>query len=117
MAAVGVETRAPRGGPTDLVTPLSSVMDPSRIPSFAQTFPRSPALDELVEAFARGDYATVRSRAPEVERSSDDPEVRQAARTLVERTHPDPLAVALLAIAAMLLFVLAGWAVLHGKAP
>jgi hypothetical protein len=92
-------------------------MDPSRIPSFAHAFPRTPALDALVEAFARGDYAAVRSRAPAVERASDDPAVQQAARTLVERTRPDPLAVALLAIAAVLLFVLAGWAVLHGKAP
>lgn len=92
-------------------------MDPSRIPTFAQTFPRSPALDELVEAFVRGDYATVRSRAPGVERSSQDPEVQRAVRTLVERTRPDPLAVTLLAIAVVLLFVLAGWAVVHGKAP
>ena len=92
-------------------------MDPSRIPSFARAFPRSPDLDALVEAFARGDYAAVRARAPSLERSSNDPAIQQAARTLVERTRPEPLAVTLLAIAAALLVVLAAWAVRHGKAP
>jgi hypothetical protein len=92
-------------------------MLPSRLPSFARAFPRSPELDALVEAFARGDYARVRSGAPDLERSSADPAVQQAARTLVERTRPDPLAVALLAIAALLLTVLTVWAVAHGKAP
>ncbi len=92
-------------------------MLPSPRPTFAQAFPRSADLDALVDAFARGDYASVRAHAPEVERSSDDPAVKAAARTLVERTRPDPLAVALLAIAAVLLAVLAGWAFVHGHAP
>jgi hypothetical protein len=92
-------------------------MDPSRIPSFARVFPRSPELDALVDAFARGDYAAVRAGAPNLERSSADPATREAARMLVERTRPEPLAVTLLAIAAVLLVVLALWAVVHGKAP
>jgi hypothetical protein len=92
-------------------------MDPSRIPSFARAFPRSAELDPLVEAFARGDYAAVRAGAPNLERSSSDPAIREAARMLVERTKPEPLAVTLLAIAAVLLVVLALWAVAHGKAP
>ena len=92
-------------------------MDSSRIPSFARAFPRSPELDALVEAFARGDYAAVRSRAAGVERSSGDPAIQQAARTLVERTRPDPLAVTLLAMAVVLLLVLAAWAIRHGRAP
>jgi hypothetical protein len=92
-------------------------MAPSRIPSFARAFPRSPELDALVEAFARGDYAAVRAGAPSLERSSGDPVIQRAARTLVERTRPEPLAITLLAIAVMLLVVLAVWAVLHGKAP
>jgi hypothetical protein len=92
-------------------------MPPARRPSFARAFPRSPELDALVLAFARGDYASVRSRAPDLARSSDDPGIQQAARTLVDRTHADPLAVALLAIAALLLAVLTAWAVTHGKAP
>ena len=92
-------------------------MPPARIPTFARGFPHSPELDALVEAFARGDYAAVRARAPALEQSSDDPGVREAARTLAQRTRPDPLAVALLAIAALLLCVLAVWAIAHGKAP
>jgi hypothetical protein len=92
-------------------------MLPSRMPSFARAFPRSPDLDALVEAFARGDYASVRSRALGLERSSDDPAIKQAARTLVERTRPEPLAVVLLALAALLLCVLAAWAIMHGKPP
>jgi len=92
-------------------------MPPSRSPSFARAFPRSPELDALVDAFARGDYASVRSRAPDLERSTDDPAIQQAARTLVERTRPEPLAAGLLAIAALLLIVLAAWAITHGKAP
>jgi hypothetical protein len=92
-------------------------MGSSRIPSFAREFPRSPELDALVEAFARGDYAAVRSRAPGLERSSGDPAIQQAARTLVERTRPDPLAVTLLAMAVVLLVVLAAWAIHHGNAP
>jgi hypothetical protein len=92
-------------------------LNPVTIPSFARGFPHSPDLDALVEAFARGDYATVRSRGPALERSSADPAIREAARTLMERTRPEPLAVALLAIAALLLSVLAVWAITHGKAP
>jgi hypothetical protein len=92
-------------------------MLPSRMPSFARAFPRSPDLDALVEAFARGDYASVRAHAPALERSSDDPAIQQAARTLVERTRPEPLAVVLLALAVLLLCVLAAWAIVHGKPP
>jgi hypothetical protein len=84
-------------------------------PTFARAFPRSPELDALVDAFGRGDYAHVRAHAPALERSSEDPVVRSAARTLRERTRPDPLAVGLLAITTVLLVILAVWAVLNGK--
>jgi hypothetical protein len=87
---------------------------PHSRPRFAHAFPRTPDLDALVETFARGDYAAVRAQAPALERSTDDPAVREAARTLVERTRPEPAAVALLAIAALLLAVLGAWAVLAG---
>jgi hypothetical protein len=86
-------------------------------PSFARSFPELAALDQLVEAFARGDYAAVRAGAPELARTSSDPAVQEAARTLLDRTRPDPLAVGLLAIGAVLLVVLAAWAVVHGHAP
>jgi hypothetical protein len=92
-------------------------MPTSRVPAFARTFPPSPDLEALVEAFARGDYARVRAQAPAIERASDDPRVKEAARMLVERTRPEPLAVALLVIATVLLAVLAIWAIIHGKPP
>jgi hypothetical protein len=84
-------------------------------PTFARAFPRTPDLDALVEAFARGDYAAVRDGAPHVERSTGDPEVQKAVRLLVERTRPDPASAALLAIAAVLLAVLTVWAIASGR--
>jgi hypothetical protein len=92
-------------------------MSAERRPSFAARFPQSPELDALVEAFARGDYAHVRAEAPRLEKSTDDDEVRAAARTLVERTEADPLAVKLLIVTGVLLVVLAGWWMVHGKSP
>ncbi|HLK37053.1 MAG TPA: hypothetical protein VKU41_09915 [Polyangiaceae bacterium] len=92
--------------------------EPTRArPSFAQAFPSDPALDALVEAFARGDYRLVRSAAPELERSSSDAAVRAAAHTLLERTSADPLATWLVVLAAALLVVLGGYWIVEGKAP
>lgn len=88
-----------------------------RRPSFAVGFPRSAELDALVEAFDRGDYARVRADAPKLEKSTDDEAVRAAARTLVDRTRPDPLAVKLLLFTGVLLLALAGWWVVHAKPP
>jgi hypothetical protein len=92
-------------------------MDQPRRPAFANEFPRTPDLDAIVTAFARGDYASVRARAISLERSSSEPEVRQAARVLFDRTRPDGLAVALLGITALLLVTMASWWVVHGHAP
>jgi hypothetical protein len=90
---------------------------PLRRPSFARSFPPHPALDALVAAFARGDYAEVRAHAPRLIESAETPEVRQGARTLLERTKPDPLAVRLLWLAAALLVTLAAYWIANGKAP
>ena len=84
---------------------------------FAVDFPASPELDALVDAFARGDYAHVRAEAPKLEKATEDVAVRAAARTLLERTRPDPLAVRLLLLTGVLLLVLTGWWVAQGKAP
>jgi hypothetical protein len=92
-------------------------MKESRRPAFADEFPRTADLDEVVGAFARGDYARVRARAILLEKTSPDPSVRNAARLLVERTRPDPLAVTLLVIAGLLLVTMAVWWVLHGRPP
>jgi hypothetical protein len=92
-------------------------MSVARRPSFASAFPASAELDELVEAFAHGDLARVRAEAPGLARASEDEAVRAAARTLVERTEADPLAVKLILLAGALLVLLTGWWIVHGKAP
>ena len=85
-------------------------------PPFARDFPRDPALDELVEAFVRGNYARVRSGAAGLV-SAEDAGVRSAARELVDRTRPDPLATVLLGLAAVLLVIVSVYWAIHGKAP
>jgi len=86
-------------------------------PPFAVDFPRSPELDALLDAFVRGDYRRVRSEAPMLERSGAEENVKRAARILVERTKPDPLALTLLALASLLLMALGGWWIAHGSPP
>lgn len=86
-------------------------------PSFAKDFPRTPEVDALVDDFVRGDYARVRAQAPRVEQTAEDGAIKRAARTLIERTNPDPLALVLLGLSALLLIVLAGFWIANGKHP
>lgn len=79
------------------------------VPAFALGFPEDPALDALVAAFEQGDYARVRREAPALVKQTDRAEVRKAARELLKRLEPDPIAVYLLAGAAILLAFLAFW--------
>jgi hypothetical protein len=92
-------------------------MTPERCPSFARAFPRVPELDALVVAFERGNYALVRAEAPKVAAASADEEVKRAARMLLERTKPDALATALLALAALFVGLLSAFWIVHGHAP
>lgn len=82
-------------------------------PRFAKDFPRDPALDALVDAFARGDYATVRAGAPKLAESTSDDAVKRAAQKLRERIEPDPASKVLFLIAATLLVFLAAFWVTH----
>jgi hypothetical protein len=75
-------------------------------PAFARDFPSDARLDALVRAFADGDYARVRRDAPKVAKTADRDDVRLAARTLVDRTRPDPLMVVLLVLPGLLLLTL-----------
>jgi hypothetical protein len=86
-------------------------------PAFARDFPHDPRLDALVGAFSRGDYRRVRADAAALAHETKDEAVRRAAEELIDRTRPDPLAVALLGLAAVLLAILTAWAIAHGKAP
>jgi hypothetical protein len=103
--------------PESPTPPLPDAPRRARRPAFASAFPSTPALDALVDAFARGDYATVRAQAPALAQASDDPAIKAAAQMLMDRTRPDPLSVALLAIAAILLVAIGAWAIAHGHSP
>lgn len=86
-------------------------------PAFARTFPRDPALDALVAAFADGNFARVREDAPGVIASSEHEDVRSSAALLLDRTRPDPRGRWLFAFAALLLAALTGWWILHDGPP
>ena len=114
---------APAGGPRDDAparndaTPREVPATTSSRPSFAAAFPRSPELDAAVDAFVRGEYRAARERADRLAASGASADIKRAARTLAERTHPDPAAVLLLALATALLTVLGGWWIAHAKPP
>jgi hypothetical protein len=84
-------------------------------PRFAADFPRHEELDALVVAFARGDYATVRERAPELAKRADDEAVRRAAERLAHALTPDPGAKILFGLAAALLVFLTVWWLGHDR--
>jgi hypothetical protein len=88
-----------------------------RRPPFAQSFPKDVRIDELVDAFGRGDNAFVRAAGEKLAREAEDESVRAAARTLVDRTKADPLTKTLLALAGALLVLLSTWWVVHGRPP
>jgi hypothetical protein len=92
-------------------------MASERRPLFANDFPRVPELDAIVGAFSRGDYARVRKDAEDLAESAQSESVRQAARTLVSRTAPDPLAVWLLVLSAAFVVTVSAYWIVHGKSP
>jgi hypothetical protein len=85
-------------------------------PAFAREFPRHPELDDLVAAFARGDYHTVREGAPKLAASTKDDRIKRAAETLRARIEPDPTSRILFAFAALLLAFLTFYWVKHSGA-
>ena len=85
-------------------------------PSFAKTFPRDPELDALVVAFTRGDYRSVRARAPELARTATDETVKRAALELRGRIEPDGSSKLLFLVAAALLVFLTAWWITHDGA-
>jgi len=80
------------------------------VPRFAEAYPREPALDALVLAFARGDYGRVSRDAPALIKTASEPLVRGAAMDLLARTRPDPLShVFFLLTVALLVFLSVYW--------
>jgi hypothetical protein len=102
------------GGETDA---SASRVPVEELPAFARGFPSDETLDGLVAAFEAGDYARVRAEAPALAKQTAAPAVRRAARELVKRLDPDPVAVSLLAVAGMLLAFLASWYWSHPHHP
>ena len=84
-------------------------------PGFASDFPNDPELATLVAAFAAGDYATVRTGAPELASKTKDDDVKRAAELLRARIEPDPTARVFFALtAALLVFLMTWWATHDG---
>lgn len=85
-------------------------------PSFARDFPDDPELGALVTAFAAGDYATVRTGAPELAARTKSDAVKRAAELLRARIEPDPTARVFFGLtAALLVFLMVWWATHDGK--
>jgi hypothetical protein len=76
-------------------------------PYFARAYPRDPALEVLIEAFDRGNYAKVRTDARALADRSTDPAVKGAAEDLLRRIQPDSLSTALVVLGIGLLLFLA----------
>jgi hypothetical protein len=92
----------------------SSLHDGYARPPFAATFPGGDVeLEHLVAAFQAGDYAAVRRDAPRLVKSTEDDDVRAAARDLLRRIDPDPIARWMMGGAGLLLASLAGWYWMH----
>ena len=73
-------------------------------PHFLLRFPVDAALEELIDAFERGNYKKVRELSPGLIARSERAEVQAAARELLRRIEPDPLLKFIL-FASMALFV------------
>jgi hypothetical protein len=78
-------------------------------PAFAKDFPHSAAIETLLDAFEKGNYAYVKTAAEKLRTTSEDPEEKSAAQELLQRLRPDPLAIKLLLAAVGLLAVLTIW--------
>lgn len=89
------------------------IMDSSCRAAFLDDLPDDEALSPLVAAFSKGNYAELRRLEEELQRSSGDPEVLNAAKELVERTEPAREAKALLLISVVFFVFLVGWIYLH----
>lgn len=74
---------------------------------FVQSYPLDAALDPLIHAFDRGDYAFVREKAPLLAAGEAPEAVRAAARDLLRRVAPDRSIVGMMLVALVLLGALA----------
>jgi hypothetical protein len=79
-------------------------------PTFAERYPEHPTLHRALDAFSRGNFRSVRAiAAPLV--TDPDAAVAAAAKDLIARISPDPIAYVLLGTTALLLVALTLWAI------
>lgn len=99
---------------------MTGALDKTRgswgFPSFARNFPDDPELAALVTAFSAGDYATVRTGAPDLAARTKSDDVKRAAELLRARIEPDPTSRVFFGLtAALLVFLMVWWATHDGK--
>jgi hypothetical protein len=110
------ESSPPDPAPSPLVDVYEKTRTAWGFPSFARDFPNDPELAVLVAAFAAGDYATVRTGAPQLASKTEDEHVKRAAELLRARIEPDPTSRLFFALtAALLVFLMVWWATHDGK--
>lgn len=88
---------------------------PRRVPAFARAFPPDAELARLVDAFEAGEFRRVRDEAPALAAKTGDEAVARAARELLARTRPDPLAIFLVALPGALLLFYVAWFFSHAR--
>ena len=109
------ESSPPEPAPAPKVDAFEKTRASWGFPSFARDFPNDPELAALVAAFAAGDYAAVRTGAPELALKTKDEHVKRAAELLRARIEPDPTARAFFGLtAALLVFLMVWWATHDG---
>ena len=86
-------------------------------PPFARHFPEDAALDALLVLFDQGNYAAVREQGLKLAKETEDEAVKRAAKELMSRVDPDPMAKLLVLGAAVLLAILSGWYWTHPHVP
>lgn len=96
----------PKPGPASPAPEPKELTSPFSAP-FARNWPPDPELIELMAAFDRGDYASVRANAPKLAERTQDQRVKAAALDLRRRIDPDPVSGILVLVAMGLLIVLA----------
>ena len=88
-------------------------LEAKRRPAFAEGWPKNKALAKLLAAFEAGNFAAVRSGAPQLADKTDDPEVKRAAQELRKRIEPAPTVLYLWALGVMLAVFLYGYYLSH----
>ena len=67
--------------------------------------------------FDQGNYAAVREQGLKLAKETEDEAVKRAAKELMSRVDPDPMAKLLVLGAAVLLAILSGWYWTHPHVP